>query len=34
MGLQLECPQCKYRNSPKAKTCKCGAALSKFSGRV
>jgi integrase len=34
MGLKLECPQCKYRNSPKAKTCKCGVALSKFSGRV
>jgi integrase len=34
MGLKLECPQCKNRNSPKAKTCKCGVALSKFSGRV
>ena len=34
MGLKVECPQCKYRNGPKAKTCKCGVALSKFSGRA
>jgi integrase len=34
MGLKVECPQCKYRNGPEAKTCKCGVALSKFSGRV
>jgi integrase len=34
MGLKVECPQCKYRNGPKAKTCKCGLALSKSGGRV
>jgi integrase len=34
MGLMIECPECKKRNSPKAKTCKCGFALAKFSGRV
>jgi len=34
MGLLIECPQCKFRNSTKAKSCKCGFALAKFSGRV
>ena len=34
MGLLVECPECKKRNSQKAKTCKCGFALAKFSGRV
>ena len=34
MGLLIECPECKRRNSQKAKTCKCGFALAKFSGRV
>jgi integrase len=34
MGLLVECPKCKKRNSPKAKACKCGFALAKFSGRV
>jgi integrase len=34
MGLLIECPECKKRNSSKAKTCKCGFGLAKFSGRV
>ncbi len=34
MGLLVECPKCKNRNSLKAKTCKCGFLLAKFSGRV
>jgi len=34
MGLLVECPECKKRNSQKAKNCKCGFALAKFSGRV
>uniref|UniRef100_A0A7V4LBV5 Site-specific integrase n=1 Tax=Desulfobacca acetoxidans TaxID=60893 RepID=A0A7V4LBV5_9BACT len=34
MGLLIECPECKRRNSQKAKACKCGFGLSKFSGRV
>jgi integrase len=34
MGLMIECPECKKRNSSKAKTCKCGFALAKFSGRA
>ena len=34
MGLLVECPECKKRNSHKVKTCKCGFALAKFSGRV
>ena len=34
MGLLMECPECKKRNSQKAKNCKCGFALAKFSGRV
>jgi integrase len=34
MGLLIECPECKRRNSQKAKICKCGFALAKFSGRV
>ncbi len=34
MGLLMECPECKKRNSQKAKNCKCGYPLAKFSGRV
>jgi integrase len=34
MALLIECPECKKRNSQKAKSCKCGFALAKFSGRV
>lgn len=34
MALLVECPECKRRNSQKAKTCKCGFVLAKFSGRV
>jgi hypothetical protein len=34
MALLVECPECKKRNSQKAKACKCGFALAKFSGRV
>ena len=34
MGLLVECPKCKKRNSQKAKNCKCGFALAKFSGRA
>ncbi|MBW1992465.1 MAG: hypothetical protein JRI59_10215 [Deltaproteobacteria bacterium] len=35
MGLVVECPECKRRNSAKEKACKkCGFALNKFSGRV
>jgi integrase len=34
MGLMVECPDCKHRNSTKEKTCRCGFALAKFSGRV
>jgi len=42
MGLMVECPKCKKRNSDKAKTCTgkkkdgnpCGFVLSKHSGRV
>jgi integrase len=34
MGLLLECPSCKTRNSPKNRACKCGSALNRLSGRV
>jgi integrase len=35
MGLLIECPECKRRNSQKEKACKkCGFAMAKFSGRV
>ncbi len=34
MGLLVECPECKKRNSQKVKNCKCGFVLAKFSGRV
>jgi integrase len=34
MGLLVECPECKRRNSVKTKNCKCGFPLAKFSGRV
>jgi hypothetical protein len=33
MALLIECPNCKARNSLKSKSCKCGFALAKFSGR-
>jgi len=32
MGLLVECPECKKRNSAKVKAYKCGFALAKFSG--
>ncbi len=34
MGLLVECPTCKKRNSLKNKTCSCGFVLSEFPGRV
>ena len=34
MGLLIECPKCKLRNNLKKKACRCGANLSKFTGRV
>ena len=34
MGLLVECPECKKRNSQRVKACKCSFALAKFSGRV
>ena len=34
MGLQVECPICKYRNSIKKQKCICGKNLSKTSGKV
>jgi integrase len=35
MGLLIECPECKRRNSQKERVCKkCNFALAKFSGRV
>jgi integrase len=34
MGLLVECPECRTRNSHKAKVCKCGFTLAKFSGRI
>ena len=34
MGLLVECPECKKRNSVESKNCKCGFVLAKFSGRV
>jgi hypothetical protein len=34
MGLLVECPECKKRNSQKAKNCKCGFVLAKFTGKV
>ena len=34
MGLLIECPKCRTRNSPTHKACKCGFALAKYSGRV
>ena len=33
MGLLIECPKCKNRNSPRADKCKCGLALKKLSGK-
>ena len=34
MGLPVECPECKKRNSAKVKNCKCDFNLAKFSGRA
>jgi hypothetical protein len=34
MGLLIECPKCHKRHSPKAKACKCGLTLAKYSGRA
>ncbi len=35
MGLLVECPKCKYRNSPKRNECKkCNFVLKKSSGKV
>jgi integrase len=34
MAILAECPKCKKRNSQKAKSCKCGFALAKFTGKV
>jgi integrase len=34
MGLLVECPECKKRNNAKAKNCKCGFALGKYSGKA
>jgi integrase len=33
MGLLVECPECRVRNSEKADRCKCGFALKKASGK-
>jgi integrase len=33
MGILVECPQCKKRNSPKADQCKCGVGLKKIGGK-
>ncbi len=34
MGLLIECPQCKVRNSPKADQCKCGLGLKKVGSKA
>ncbi len=34
MGLLIECPKCKIRNSPKAEKCKCGLALKKLGNKT
>ncbi len=34
MGLLVECPKCKIRNSPKAEKCKCGLALKKLGNKT
>ncbi len=34
MGLLVECPACRYRNSIKTESCKCGQKLSKLSGKI
>ncbi|MEW6386312.1 MAG: tyrosine-type recombinase/integrase [Thermodesulfobacteriota bacterium] len=34
MGLLVECPECKRRNSPKTKSCRCGVNLNKAVGKV
>ncbi len=33
MGLLIECPACKTRNSPRTDKCQCGLALKKLSGK-
>ena len=33
MGLLIECPRCKVRNSPKAEKCKCGQGLRKLGNK-
>lgn len=33
MGLLVECPQCKSRNSPRNQACKCGVNLKKTGGK-
>ena len=33
MGILVECPQCKKRNSPRNPTCKCGTNLKKTGGK-
>ena len=34
MGLLIECPKCKARNSPKAEKCKCGLGLKKLAHKT
>jgi len=34
MGLLIECPKCKGRNSPKAEKCKCGHGLKKLGNKT
>ena len=33
MGLLIECPQCKYRNSMRSPLCRCGFNIKKASGK-
>ena len=30
MGLLIECPKCKQRNSPRTEQCKCGVLIKKL----
>jgi len=34
MGLLMECPKCKYRNSLKKDKCKCGLAIKKLGNKI
>lgn len=34
MGILIECPECRKRNSPKTVKCKCGVGLKKLGGKV